>query len=160
LPVFFRRVDPPEPRARISGTLANHRRTRVNHVETVRSIYSAFGRQDVPAILEHLAPDVAWDYAYRDEGIPWLAPRHGREGVVQFLQSLAGLQLTKFEVRAVIGDADLVVALVDVEGTVVATGKRIAEPNEVHLWHFNAGGQVQRFRHAVDTLQHWRACQP
>jgi len=131
----------------------------VNHVETVRGIYSAFGRQDVPAILERLAPDVNWEYAYRDEGIPWLAPRRGREGVLGFFQSLAGFQLTKFDVHTLLGEADLVVALIDVEGIAVATGKRIAEPNEVHLWHFNAQGQVQRFRHAADTLQHWRACQ-
>jgi len=132
----------------------------VNHVETVRSIYAAFGRQDVPAILERLAPDVDWEYAYRDEGIPWLSPRKGREGALAFLQSLSALQLTKFDVQHVLGDGNLVVAVINVEGVVVPTGQRIVEENEVHLWFFNERGLAQRFRHVADTLQHWRACQP
>ena len=131
----------------------------MNHLETVRDIYTAFGRQDVPAILERLAPDVDWEYAYRDEGVPWLLPRHGREGALAFLQSLSALQLTKFDVQHVLGEGNLVVALINVEGVVVATGKRLVEENEVHLWFFNERGLVQRFRHVADTLQHWRACQ-
>jgi ketosteroid isomerase-like protein len=132
----------------------------MNHVETVRGIYAAFGRQDVNAILEQLAPDVDWEYAYRDEGIPWLMPRRGREGALAFFQSLAALRLEKFVLKQLLGDGSLVVATLDVEGVAVATGKRFVEQDEVHLWHFNARGQVQRFRHVVDTLQHWRACQP
>ena len=131
----------------------------MNQVETVQQIYAAFGRQDFPALLERLAPDVDWEYAYRDEGIPWLVPRRGREGVLAFLQALSGLQLTRFDVQHVLGEGNLVVALLQVEALVLATGKRISEPNEVHLWHFNDHGHVQRFRHVADTLQHWRACQ-
>lgn len=130
----------------------------MNHVETVRNIYTAFGRQDVPAILERLAPDVDWEYAYRDEGIPWLLPRKGREGALAFLQSLSVLQLSKFDVQHVLGEGNLVVAVIEVEGVVVPTGKRIVEENEVHLWFFNERGLAQRFRHVADTLQHWRAC--
>jgi len=133
--------------------------TSMNNVETVRGIYAAFGRQDIPAILERLAPDVDWEYAYRDEGIPWLVPRRGRDAVLGFFQALAGLQLPKFDVQRVFGDGNLVAATISVEAIVVATGRRIVEPDEVHLWHFNERGQVQRFRHVADTLQHWRACQ-
>jgi hypothetical protein len=59
----------------------------------------------------------------------------------------------------VLGEGNLVVALINVEGVVLATGKRIVEANEVHLWFFNERGLAQRFRHVADTLQHWRACQ-
>jgi hypothetical protein len=38
-----------------------------------------------------------------------------------------------------------------------ATGRRIVEEDEVHLWHFNAEGHVQRFRHRADTHQHQTA---
>ena len=48
----------------------------------------------------------------------------------------------------------VVVALIDVDLTVKATGKRIVEEPEVHIWHFNDEGLVTRFRHAVDTYQH------
>jgi ketosteroid isomerase-like protein len=132
----------------------------MSHIEAVRDIYSAFSRQDVPAILERLAPDVDWEYAYRDEGVPWLLPRRGREQVLGFFQSLAGLELRKFELKRLLGDGDLVLALFEVEGVARQTGRGYVEQDEVHLWYFNERGQVQRFRHVVDTLQHWRALQP
>ncbi len=52
-----------------------------------------------------------------------------------------------------------VVALFNVELTVKATGKRVVEEIQVHLWHFNPAGKVVRFRHRADTHQHqmaWR----
>jgi uncharacterized protein len=128
----------------------------MSHIEAVRDIYAAFGRQDIPAILERLAPDVDWEYAYQNEGVPWLEPRRGREQVVGFFQSLAGLSLRKFELKRLLGDGDLVVALFNVEGIARQTGRSFVEQDEVHLWYFNAHGLVQRFRHVVDTLQQWR----
>lgn len=47
--------------------------------------------------------------------------------------------------------------LVDLAGEVPRTGGRIAEEDEVHVWHFGPDGQVVRFRHVIDTLQHARA---
>jgi hypothetical protein len=51
----------------------------------------------------------------------------------------------------------VVVTLVDLEVTVRETGRRITEEDEVHIWHFNSSGQIVRFRHRVDTHQHWAA---
>jgi ketosteroid isomerase-like protein len=128
------------------------------NIETVRGIYAAFGRQDVPAIVELVADDCDWDYAYpEDHEIPWLRRRRGRDGVAAFFGSLAVLDFTRFEVNAVLGEGDLVVALCDVEATVRATGKKLVEKNEVHVWHFDSRGRVSRFRHAADTLAHSRA---
>ena len=50
-------------------------------------------------------------------------------------------------------DGLTVVDLVDVECTVRATGKRIIEPDAVHIWRLNALGLVQRFRHRADKWQ-------
>lgn len=52
-----------------------------------------------------------------------------------------------------------VVGLNDVTFTVKATGKRVDEVDEVHIWHFDANGKVVRFCHKTDTLQHWLALQ-
>jgi ketosteroid isomerase-like protein len=60
-------------------------------------------------------------------------------------------------VEAVLGDTALVAAVVDVEATVKATGRRIKEQGEVHLWRFDDRGKVARFRHVLDTAQHERA---
>jgi len=54
------------------------------NLETVKRIYAAFGRGDIPAILDTLADNVAWE-AWADNsagkvGVPWLVPRHGKAG--------------------------------------------------------------------------------
>jgi uncharacterized protein len=129
----------------------------MTNVETVRSIYESFGKQDIPAILECMADDVEWEYAYPDGAIPWLKPRHGRSGAGEFFQSLAALDFKKFAVTSVVADGSLVIGIVSVEAVVRATGKRIVETDEVHLWHFDGRGRVKRFRHVSDTLQHANA---
>lgn len=129
-----------------------------NNVETVRSIYAAFGRQDFAAILEPMAEEIEWEYAYPDRGVPWLVPRNGRKAVPGFFEALGThLDMTKFDVKAVMGDGPLVVALVHAEFTVKSTGKKIVETDEGHLWTFDDRGRVVRFRHLVDTFQHHEA---
>jgi uncharacterized protein len=130
----------------------------VSHHQTVQSIYTAFGRQDMAAILAPLSEDILWEYAYASEVVPWLSPRRGKAGVVAFLQALgAGVRIEKFEVNAILADERCAVALIDLDAVVVSTGRRISERDEPHVWHFDAAGRVVRFRHASDTLQHWRA---
>lgn len=126
-------------------------------VETVQDIYAAFGRGDVPAILTRLADDVQWEYATAANPIPWLQPLTGRDQVPRFFEALAShVEITRFEVAKIFGDASTVVDLVHLEYTARATGRKVQETDEVHIWHFNAAGQVQRFRHRADTLlQAW-----
>lgn len=50
-------------------------------------------------------------------------------------------------------------ALIDLDATVRATGRRVVEEDEVHIWHFNDAGFVQRFRHRADTHLHHLAWQ-
>lgn len=123
-------------------------------IETVQQIYAAFGRGDVSAIQAMLADDVAWEYGDYPNAVPWLQTLHGRERVPAFFAALGGVELTRFEPKKLFGDADCVVAVIDAAFTVKATGKKVVETDEVHVWHFDARGQVSRFRHRVDTLQH------
>jgi ketosteroid isomerase-like protein len=137
----------------------------VNPIETVQHIYAAFGRQDIGSILDAMSDDVVWEYAYdtaahaeAHAAIAWLLPRRGKDGVLGFFQALgAGLAIRHFEVTAVLGEGTRVVALVDLDAEVTQTGQSIRERDEVHIWHFDAAGKVIRFRHASDTLQHYRA---
>lgn len=130
----------------------------MTHRETVVSIYAAFQRQDVAAILEHLSDDVVWEYAYAPGIAPWLEPRRGKAGAVEFFRALGGeLRMEAFAVNAVLADEHRAVALIDIDAQVTRTGRRIRERDEVHIWHFDAAGKVVRFRHAADTLQHYRA---
>jgi ketosteroid isomerase-like protein len=131
------------------------------NMEAVRAIYAAFGKGDVPAILEHLTEDCDWEYAStEDHEVPWLRRRRGREGAVGFFEALAALDFERFEVKAVLGEGDLVVALCDLDAKVRANGHRVREIDEAHIWHFDARGRVKRFRHAADTLAQQRAISP
>lgn len=121
--------------------------------ETVQSIYAAFGRGDIPAILATMAEDVDWEYNAFPNPVPWLQPRRGRAGVQAFFEALAALEFNQFEPRHFLAEGPLVVALCDVTLTVKATGKQIVEPEEVHIWHFDDQGRVARFRHRSDTWQ-------
>ena len=131
-------------------------------ITIVSNIYAAFGRGDVPGILAQLAEDVEWEYgpASTDTGLPWLQPRRTRAAVGEFFGVLGReLEVRRFAPTQLLENGQTVVALIDIELLVKRTGRTIREFDEVHLWHFGADGRVARFRHAVDTLQHFRAWQ-
>ena len=131
----------------------------MSNIQTVQSIYEAFGRGDIPAILGHLADDVAWEYDKEAAGVPWLVPRRGRAEVPKFFEALGALDFQQFLPKTQLASGNIVVSLNDVAFTVKATGKRYVEEDEVHIWHFDAHGKVSRFCHKTDTLQGWRVMQ-
>lgn len=133
----------------------------MNNIKTVQDIYAAFGRGDVPTILDKLADDVDWDYAYRaaPNPIPWLQPQRGKDGVGGFFKKVQdNLEIHRFAVKALAEGPGVIVALFDIEATVKPTGKRIVEQDEAHIWHFNEAQKVVRFRHCADTYQQMMAC--
>lgn len=128
-------------------------------VETVQHLYACFGRGDVPAILAHLADDVEWEHD-NVAPVPWLQTLKGRQEVPRFFDVLmTQIEITQFVPKLVLGQGDTVLALIDLRATVRATGRELVEPDEVHIWRFNAAGQVRRFRHRVDTWQSVQALQ-
>jgi len=125
----------------------------MSNADVVRGIYDAFGRGDVPAILAQLADDVEWEYGVSSTTVPWLQPRRGRDAVPGFFELLVGaIEIHRFEPKQLLADGDLVVMIIDFEFTVRATGRRVVEEDEAHLWRF-ADGKVTRFRHRADTHQ-------
>lgn len=122
-------------------------------IETVQQIYGAFGRGDIPAMLALLAEDVEWEYNSFPNPASWLKTLRGRQNVPRFLEALGEIELTQFQPTHFFANEHMVVDLVDEAYTVKATGKRVVEPETVHIWHFNADGLVSRFRHRVDTWQ-------
>lgn len=133
----------------------------MTNVERVQQLYAAFGRGAIPEILEQLAPDVEWEYGTNGAPVPWLQPRKGRDGAMGFFQVLAAdVEITQFAPKAILGQGDLVVGVIDLQARIKATGKVVNEPDEVHLWHFNARGQVQKFRHRADTWAQAEALKP
>ena len=123
----------------------------MSHVDTVRAIYEAFGRGDVPAILERLAPDVAWE-AWEDNhaqraGVEHLAARSDRESVAGFFAAVGKLGVRDFRVLDLMAGERQVAVEVRIET------ERFSD-EELHLWTFGDDGLVTRFRHYVDTAKH------
>jgi ketosteroid isomerase-like protein len=126
---------------------------------TVSEIYDAFGRGDVPAILDRLSDDVAWEsweHPKRAEGVPWLVERRGHNGAAEFFGALGGMDIHDFAVLDVIAGDRQVAAEVFLDATVRSTGQRFQD-EELHLWTFGDDGRVTRFRHYVDTAKHLAA---
>jgi ketosteroid isomerase-like protein len=124
-------------------------------VETVQSIYAAFGTGNVPAILERLHEDVDWEQGADGHGVPWLAPGRGRAHVARFFQTIGEeLEITAFAPKTFCEGPGVVVALIDIEWRVRRTGQTFRERDEAHVWHFDAAGRVVAFRHRVDTAMH------
>ena len=126
----------------------------MSNVDTVKEIYAAFGRGDVPAILDHLDQNVEWETTTEVPGVPWLAPRHGKANVPGFFESLAPLQITRFEPRTFFADGDKVFVIIHFEAD--HNGKHYTIPNNGHLWEFGADGKVVRYDHITDTATHQR----
>jgi hypothetical protein len=129
----------------------------MRNLQTVQAMYEAFGKGDIPAILQHMDPQVDWEYIAPSVALPWLQRRRGPAGVGAFFEALQGLEFHTFTPTQFFEDGDTVAVLFDLEVTVKSTGKRIVEHDEVHVWHFGPGGKVVRFRHVLDTHAQWMA---
>jgi ketosteroid isomerase-like protein len=121
----------------------------MSNLETVQAIYDAFGRGDVPAILEKLADDVAWDQDAPGYGVPIYEPGTGRDHAARFFQLLQDLEFHRFEPTNFLTGGNQVAVTINLEAEVKATG-RTAEALEIHLWTFGDDGKVSRFFHAID----------
>ena len=131
------------------------------YIGTVQKIYEALGKGDVPAILSHMSDDVEWEYGGDSTGLPWLQLRRGPVQVAGFFQDLgAALDVQRFQPTTFLESANVVVALIELEFVVRATGRRVVEEDEVHIFHFDDMGKVRRFRHRMDTYRAWLASQP
>jgi ketosteroid isomerase-like protein len=125
----------------------------------VSSIYDAFGRGDLAAVLERVAEDVSWeewpDNSAQRAGVPWLQHRRGKEGVKEFFDFVSQVEIHKFRVMRLMAAGNHVAAEVVVD-FVLPSGARYQD-EEVHLWTLGADGKVTRVRHYVDTAKHIRA---
>ncbi len=132
----------------------------MSNLDVVKEIYGAFGRGDVPAIMERLAEDIEWEHDSVDHGIPYLKPGRGREHVLAFFQRIGrDAEFTRFEVENLLVGGDQVAAILRVEATYRPTGKHFSD-YEIHVWSFDGRGRVRGFKHVVDTHVHLLATSP
>ncbi len=123
------------------------------NLKTVQGIYEAFGRGDVPAILEQLTDDVDWAAEAATDVVPWYGQRRGKDEVVGFFQAIGeALEVLEFTPQSFTANDDGdVMVWIRFRAKVNATGKEIAT-NDAHYWRFS-DGKVAFWRGTEDTAQ-------
>ena len=122
------------------------------NVQTVRSIYDAFARGDVPAALGKMDQSIEWreaeNFIYADRN-PYIGPQAVLEGVFMRLGSdWEGFTVTPEEWL----DAGVHVVLMGTyTGTHKATGREV-RAQFAHVWSVREGRAV-RFQQYTDTKQ-------
>ena len=127
-----------------------------SNLKTVQLIYEAFGRGDVPAILDLCADDVAWEHwddnRAQQAGIPIMQSHTGKAGVGEFFAGVGTLTMHGLEVLNMMEGGDQIAVTFVIEYDTPVGGHLRDE--EIHLWTFNADGKVSGLRHYVDTAKH------
>lgn len=132
----------------------------MSHEQTVMSLYDAFQRADLPAILNLVADDVVW----RNDGVasaecPWNANYSGKAKLPGFFTGLAEhVDLPVFDIKDTVAAGPHVVVRLRIEGRVKKNGRTWGN-DAVHFWTFDSRGKVARYQHFNDTaaeLAAWR----
>lgn len=125
----------------------------MNNVEIMTSLYEAFGRGDMAAVLGGMDPAIRWHEAegnpYMPSGEAWVGP----DAVMSNLFMKLGEEWNGFTVHpAAFHDAgDVVVVEARYTGEYKRTGKSI-DAQVCHIWTLK-DGKVTKFQQYVDTAQ-------
>jgi len=112
--------------------------TEQDNLQLVESIFEAFGRGDIPFILDQLTDDVRF-VAHLEAAVPWSGDYAGKTNVVDFFQALGGaVEVTAHPVNELVAHGDTVVAMGDVSFRTRGTGKP-GESSWVYVWKLRDG---------------------
>lgn len=126
-------------------------------VQLIQSLYDAFAKGDVPAVLGTLSPGIAWTEA---AGFPYGGTYHGPDAVLAgvFMRLATEWQGFAAVPRDFIDGGDTVVALGQYSGKYNATGKSF-QAEFAHVWTLKDGKAI-RFVQYTDTQLVCQALQP
>ena len=104
--------------------------------ETVKAMYDAFAKGDIPAILEQMPEHFTWQDPCDPSIVPYGGKFDGKTQMVNFFQQLGGsTDTTLWEVNEYISEDDKVVAIGRHGFTCKKTGKK-AISDFAMVWHF------------------------
>jgi uncharacterized protein len=122
-----------------------------DNVQTIQDAYAAFGRGDIPALLNLLSDNVDWYLPGNEQIVPYAGKYQGREGVGSFFSRLgAAEETTRFEPLEFIAQGDRVVAT-GIYGAHVRTTGNDYGFEFVHIFTVN-DGRITDFRQYADTV--------
>ncbi len=125
----------------------------MDNVRLMKSLYEAFGRGDVPAVIGAMSPGIMWHQAegnpYNPSGQPWVGP----DAVMNNLFMRLGSEWDGFTVhpKAFHDAGDSVIVEGRYTGTFKPTGKSM-DTQVCHVWDIK-DGKVTRFQQYVDTAK-------
>jgi ketosteroid isomerase-like protein len=122
------------------------------NTQIVQDAYAAFGRGDIPALLNMLSDDVDWHGVIGvGPQVPQGGPRRGKQEVGKFFEQVgASTNFGRFEPRQFVAQGDTVVALGYYDGTVKTSGKSFK--SEWAMAFTLRGGKIVKFREFTDSL--------
>jgi ketosteroid isomerase-like protein len=130
-----------------------------DNIKSIQTIYEAFGRGDVGAILDGVTDDIDWAAETSSTVAPWYGVRHGKEAVGAFFDAFGStMEVQEFTPFAFAANDDEVHTLVRCKATSRATGKAI-EQNLHHFFRFQ-DGKISYYRGTEDTAQTEAALRP
>jgi uncharacterized protein len=119
------------------------------NIRIIEELYSAFGRGDLPFILNMVAEDVEWQHP-RPEDIPWGGTRRGREEVAQFFAAIGErLEVELFNPEQFVVRDDRVIVFGHERMRTRSAG-RVYRVDWVHAFRLRAG-KIVEFREYTDT---------
>jgi ketosteroid isomerase-like protein len=122
-------------------------------------MYDAFGRADVPAILDAVTDDVDWSVDTSSTAAPWYGVRHGKNEVASFFEAFgSAMEVEEFSPLTFAGNEDSVLSVVHCRAQSRITGKSI-DMNLHHYFEFR-DGRVAYYRGTEDTAQIEAALRP
>lgn len=120
--------------------------------ETIRALYQAFGRGDIPFVLGAFNPQIEWyeaeNFIYSD-GKPFIGPQAILSGV--FGRLAAEWDQFRATPEQILDAGDTVVSLGRYTGTYKATGAAV-NAQFVHVFTLR-DGKVVKFQQYTDTAQ-------
>lgn len=122
---------------------------KMSNLETVKAVYEAFGRGDVPAILELWSDEATLEW-FGPEEIPYAGTWRGRAGAKEWLTLvLETIEFHVSEAREFYAEGDTVIVLGFEKGTFSSSG-RDYQQQWAQIWTVRDGAVV-RYRQFADT---------
>jgi ketosteroid isomerase-like protein len=123
-----------------------------SNITFVQSLYAAFSRGDIPAVIAGAAPDIDWVVNGRRSDFPTFGSWKGQSEVQKFFESIAQHQESKeFSPQEFFAADDCVFVLGHYEWTIRKTGRNVAS-DWVHVFTIR-DGKVTKFREFNDTAR-------
>jgi ketosteroid isomerase-like protein len=120
------------------------------NIQTIKTVYEAFGRGDVDAIIAAVSPQVDWGSDTASNAAPWYGKRRGIDGVASFFTDFGGaMEVEEFTPLTFAANGEDVLTVVRFRARSRATGK-VAEMQLHHWFHFS-DGKIDYYRGTEDT---------